>query len=230
MRIYRHYDRMNYKKTLAAYERRPIMKKGLDSLFKFVIYTCIIVGIGLVSWSGWQYFDGKKHEEKATTEAFELVEKAKANPIEKKDFVPNFGDAAGMLVIDKIEANLPIVEGTSEDDLKKGIGHYEGTSYPLDDDQIMLSGHRDTVFTRIGELDIGDILTVQMPYGEFEYEIVNTKIVDADDRSIIVPHDEEVLTVSTCYPFGYIGHAPDRYIIDAKPIYDKSEFDHIIEY
>lgn len=205
------------------------MQKVVNIFIKVIIYACIFVGIGLISWSGWQYFDGKQQEEKATKEAFELIEKAKTDPIEKKDFAPNFGDAAGMLVIDKIEANLPIVEGTSEDDLKKGIGHYEGTSYPLDDDQIVLSGHRDTVFTRIGELEIGDVLTVQMPYGEFDYEIVSTKIVDADDRTIIVPHDEEVLTVSTCYPFGYIGHAPDRYIIDAKPIYDQSEYAHMKE-
>lgn len=205
------------------------MKKGFDFLVKGFIYVCILVGVGLVGWSGWQYFDSKKQEEKATEEAYELIEEAKTNPIEKKDFAPDFGEAAGMLVIDKIEANLPIVEGTSEDDLKKGIGHYEGTSYPLEDDQIMLSGHRDTVFKRIGELEIGDILTVQMPYGEFEYEIVSTKIVDANDRTIIVPHDEEVLTVSTCYPFGYIGHAPDRYIIDAKPIYDQSAYAHMKE-
>src|SRR5699024_3788293 len=150
------------------------------------------------------------------------------NPILKKDFKPNFGDSAGMLVIDKIDANLPIVEGTSEDDLKKGVGHYEGTAYPLEDDQIVLSGHRDTVFRRMGELQIGDIMKVRMPYGDFDYEIVNTKVVPADDLSIIVPHDEETLTVTTCYPFRYIGNAPDRYIIDAKPVYNKKDYADIL--
>ncbi len=71
----------------------------------------------------------------------------------------------------------------------------------------------------MGELKLGDILTVQLPYGEFSYEIVETKIVDANDRSIIVPTSpDEVLTVTTCYPFSYIGNAPDRYIINAHPI------------
>src|SRR5699024_10312077 len=94
---------------------------------------------------------------------------------------------------------------------------------------IVLSGHRDTVFRRMGDLDLGDILTVRMPYGDFDYEIINTKIVPADDLSIIVPHDEEILTVTTCYPFRYIGDAPDRYIIDAKPIYKKKDFADILQ-
>src|SRR5699024_11343588 len=154
------------------------MQKGVNIFLKVIIYACIFVGIGLISWSGWQYFDGKQQEEKATKEAFELIEKAKTDPIEKKDFSPNFGDAAGMLVIDKIEANLPIVEGTSEDDLKKGVGHYEGTAYPLEDDQIVLSGHRDTVFRRMGELHIGDIMNVRMSYCVFYYVIVYMIVIN----------------------------------------------------
>lgn len=205
------------------------MKKIIDGFIKLIVFVLIIGGIGILGWGAWQLWETKNEEDKATKEAIELLEKASKNPIEKKDFKPNFGEAAGMLVIDKIEANLPIVEGTNEDDLKKGVGHYKGTAYPLEEDQIMLSGHRDTVFRRMGELEIGDILTVRMPYGDFDYEIVNTKIVSADDRTIIVPHDEETLTVSTCYPFRYIGNAPDRYIIDAKPIYDKTPYQKMID-
>ena len=135
-----------------------------------------------------------------------------------KDFSPDTGETVGILHIPKLEADLPIVEGTHEDELAKGVGHYQGTAYPLQNDQIVLSGHRDTVFRRMGELEIGDILTIQLPYGEFSYEITDTKIVDADDRTIIVPHEEEVLTLTTCYPFSFIGSAPDRYIITALPV------------
>src|SRR5699024_11703531 len=93
----------------------------------------------------------------------------------------------------------------------------------------VLSGHRDTVFKQLPEVGVGTISTIKMPYGDFDYESVNTKVVSADDLSIIVPHDEEVLTVTTCYPFQYIGSAPDRYIIDAKPVYDKNDFTDVIE-
>lgn len=164
----------------------------------------------------------KISEDEATDKAVKLIEHSKENPIKKEDFDPeiNIGDSIGILVIDRIDAYLPIVAGIDEDDLRKGVGHYDGTALPLDEDQIVLSGHRDTVFRRMGELEIGDIMTVKMPYGDFDYKITNTKVVSADDRTIIVPHEEEKLTVTTCYPFTYIGSAPDRYIIDAEPLHD----------
>ncbi|KEF37749.1 sortase family protein, LPXTG-site transpeptidase [Schinkia azotoformans MEV2011] len=71
----------------------------------------------------------------------------------------------------------------------------------------------------MGELKIGDIFVVKLPYGSFEYKIESTKIVEADDRTIIKstsPNEE--LVVTTCYPFTFVGTAPDRYILTAKPI------------
>ncbi|MBG9586502.1 class D sortase [Cytobacillus firmus] len=127
------------------------------------------------------------------------------------------GEAIGILKIPRLEAELPIIEGTDEDELDKGVGHYSTTVLPGQNDQILLSGHRDTVFRRLGELKIGDILQVNMPYGEYKYEITETEIVDADDTTVInstAPH--EILTVSTCYPFSYVGNAPYRYILSAK--------------
>ncbi len=203
------------------------MKRIVKSLFVLAfIGGFIFLGVG-----GWMYYEKEKLETQSTSQAKKVVDLYNENqddvvnidygdysPALKNNFNPNFNDVVGMLVIPQIDGNLPIIEGTNEDDLKKGVGHYSGTGFPLDNEQIMLSGHRDTVFRRLGELKLGDVLTVKMPYGSFDYEIVNTKIVGADDRTIIVPHDEETLTVSTCYPFRYIGNAPDRYIIDAKPV------------
>src|SRR5699024_10734862 len=79
-------------------------------------------------------------------------------------------------------------------------------------------GHRDTVFRRFGELEIGDRFIVEMPYGTYEYEMRESEIVGADDTSVIRPMGEEVLTVSTCYPFSYIGNAPDRFVLYAYPV------------
>jgi sortase A len=123
------------------------------------------------------------------------------------------------LKIPKIEAELAIVEGTDPNDLKKGVGHYKGSYFPAESGQIVLSGHRDTVFRRLGELEPGDIFEVQMPNGKFIYELTNTKIVDAEDRTIItLQNTKEELIVITCYPFRFVGNAPQRYIIYAKPI------------
>lgn len=124
----------------------------------------------------------------------------------------------GVLTIPKIERKLPIVEGTSPADLRKGVGHYKGTALPSEGEQIVLSGHRDTVFTNFAELSIGDVFIVELSTGSYTYEIGKTKIVDADDVSIINPQGEEVLVVTTCYPFSYIGDAPNRFIFYAYPV------------
>ena len=187
---------------------------------RFLFGIILVLGIFLVVKGANEWKKTREEESWARNEA---VERLKEPLIEKSSFTqPEFGEMVGMLKIPKIEADLPIVEGTHEDDLRKGVGHYGGTAYPQENEQIFLSGHRDTVFRRMGELQIGDRISMAMPYGEFDYEIISTKIVAADDLTVITPQKEEVLTISTCYPFSYVGHAPDRYIIYAKPVYEVS--------
>lgn len=189
----------------------------------------IIGGIIFLGVGGYQLYQTKMNEKQNLKEAKSLLnkndQKKNTNSLDSNfplDFNPSTGETVGILEIPKLESELPIVEGTDEDELAQGVGHYAGTAFPLQKDQIVLSGHRDTVFRRMGELELGDILTLQLPYGEFSYEIFETKIVDANDRSIIVPtRPNEVLTVTTCYPFSYIGSAPDRYIINARPVDQK---------
>lgn len=187
----------------------------------------VIVGLFFIINGGYQIIKTNKAQDENLAKAKSIINHNQTNQQtpddsifpddESKNFNPAQGETVGILSIPRLDSELPIIEGTHEDELAQGVGHYGGTSYPLQNDQIVLSGHRDTVFRRMGELELGDILTVQMPYGDVSYEITDLQIVDADDRSIIVPTGEEVLTVTTCYPFSYVGSAPDRYIITALP-------------
>ncbi|MBD1223185.1 class D sortase [Virgibacillus halodenitrificans] len=181
----------------------------------------VFCGIVFLSYGGYQWYKTTNAQKESLAEAENLLNQANATSEKQSpgtSFSPQHGETSGILHIPKLEADLPIVEGTDEDDLEKGVGHYSGTAYPQQDDQIVLSGHRDTVFRRMGELQLGDILTVKLPYGDFSYEIVETKVVPADDLSVIASTaPNEILTVTTCYPFSYIGNAPDRYIITAIP-------------
>ena len=128
---------------------------------------------------------------------------------------PEEGDKIGELYIPKLDATLPIYEGTSEEELEEGVGHFDGSVLPGENDNSVLAGHRDTVFRNLGEVGVGDSLIVRTSAGEFEYKINKVRIVDKDDRTVIVPKPRATLTVSTCYPFSYIGSAPKRYILVA---------------
>lgn len=192
---------------------------------KMLSLLLIVAGLVLLGVGGYQWFHTAQAQKNSLAEAQTLLDEGQKVQTNEgstetaEGFAPQTGDTAGILYIPRLDAELPIVEGTDEDDLAKGVGHYKGTAYPGQNDQIVLSGHRDTVFRSMGELELGDHLTVKLPYGDFTYEIVDTKIVDADDRTIISPTaPEEVLTLTTCYPFSFVGSAPDRYIITALPI------------
>ncbi|RZT22670.1 MULTISPECIES: class D sortase [Fictibacillus] len=128
---------------------------------------------------------------------------------------PKKGENIGKLIIPKLGASLPIVHGTDEKELEKGVGHFSKSVLPGEDDNSILSGHRDTVFRKLGEVGKGDLLVVETKAGKFTYKVKNVRIVDKDDRTVIVPKPRATLTVSTCYPFDYIGDSPERYILVA---------------
>jgi sortase A len=128
---------------------------------------------------------------------------------------PKIGEEIGELYIPKLKATLPIFHGTNEDELEKGVGHFAESVLPGENDNSVLSGHRDTVFRKLGEVGEGDLLIVRTSAGEFKYKVNKVRIVDEDDRTVIVPKPRATLTVSTCYPFEYIGSAPERYILVA---------------
>jgi sortase A len=128
---------------------------------------------------------------------------------------PEKGDTIGSLTIPALKQVLPIIHGADEDELKKGVGHFAQSVLPGEANNSVLSGHRDTVFRQLGKLQIGDQLITKTAAGTFTYVINLTRIVHKDDKSVIVPTDHAVLTVTTCYPFYYVGDAPDRYIITA---------------
>ncbi len=128
---------------------------------------------------------------------------------------PEPGEQFGELYIPKLATTLPIFEGTDEEELALGVGHYDGSVLPGEKDNCVLAGHRNTVFRRLGEVGEGDRLIVRTSMGEFEYVVNKVRIVDKEDRTVIVPKPKATLTLSTCYPFRYIGSAPQRYVLVA---------------
>ena len=128
------------------------------------------------------------------------------------------GDYIGKIDIPALSQSLPIYQGTNDAQLKMGVGHFEGSVLPGVTDNSVLAGHRDSVFSNLGKLKIGDLIFVDTAAGKFTYKIFHFRIVMADDRTVIVPTKTAVLTLSTCYPFRYFGNAPKRYIVSANLI------------
>lgn len=195
------------------------LKKAMVLSFSIVI---IFVGIWLLfnninSFAN-GFFAGEKIESKAVSKVQKnSLANAKSQQKEKPLYAerPKIGEEIGYLYIPKLKSELPIFHGTNEDELEKGVGHFKDSVLPGEKDNSVLSGHRDTVFRSLGKVGKGDVLQVTTSAGTFTYKIIKVRIVDKDDRTVIVPKPRAVLTVSTCYPFDYIGAAPERYILEA---------------
>ncbi|PAD77401.1 class D sortase [Paenibacillus campinasensis] len=198
-------------------------------------YVLLLAGAGVLLFAAIQYVQHQTSMKEALAEANAIIsapdqtqsgsgpneapEGTQFGPLmDRTEFRPELGEAIGVLYVPQLDVELPIVEGTDDEMLERGVGHYTSTALPSDNEQILLSGHRDTVFRDFDQLSVGDRFVVKLPYGVFEYEIQSTDIVDKDDTTVIRPMGTEVLVVSTCYPFRYLGNAPERFIFYAYPV------------
>jgi sortase A len=134
---------------------------------------------------------------------------APATPIE--------GGLIGRLEIPRLNLSVIVVEGDDDATLARAVGHVPGTAFPWDVGNAVFAGHRDTFFRPLKDLRDGDELRLTTVRGTFNYRAIRTQIVQPDNRSVLAPTPERSLTLVTCYPFVYIGHAPQRFIVYAQP-------------
>ena len=135
---------------------------------------------------------------------------------------PKVGSFIGSLSIKRLHLVIPIVEGSDTSKVENSVGHYIGSVLPGVSNNSVLAGHRDSSFKNLGKLRVGDLLTVKTKWGRFVYEVERFRIVMADNATVIVPTRDAELTLSTCFPFDYIGEAPMRFVVQTKLISDNA--------
>jgi sortase A len=126
------------------------------------------------------------------------------------------GSVIGRLEAPGLQLSTPVLEGSDDGTLARGAGHLEDTPFAGDIGNVGIAGHRDTVFRPLKHAKAGDELTLTTADGTYRYRIAKTLIVDPDDVYVLDPTREPTLTLVTCYPFEFIGHAPRRFIVQAQ--------------
>ena len=124
-----------------------------------------------------------------------------------------FDAPPGVLEISALKLTVPIFAGTSDLDLNRGVGWIEGTAMPGEDGNVGLAGHRDGYFRGLKNLKLGDTIEVQSAVRTMRYRVSSLEIVEPTDVSVLDPTDVPSITLVTCYPFYYVGSAPQRYIV-----------------
>ena len=120
-----------------------------------------------------------------------------------------------VLTIDKLDIAVPVYNGTDDFNLNRGVGRVKGTAWIDTDGNLGIAGHRDGFFRPLKDIQEGDTIDLQTARGTVTYEVSSITIVDPDDVSVLAPTQDRTITLVTCYPFYYVGHAPKRYIVKA---------------
>jgi sortase A len=157
-----------------------------------------------------------------------LYQEAAADALEKQISVPQQqkispsrvaakdGDVLGRIEIPRLGVNVAILEGTTSQTLRLGVGHIEGTALPGEPGNIGIAGHRDTYFRDLKDIRTNDEIQIQTATGLSRYEVDSVQIVAPGDTGVLAPSAESAITLVTCYPFHLIGAAPRRFIVHAR--------------
>jgi sortase A len=125
----------------------------------------------------------------------------------------------GRMEVQRLGVSVVVMEGTSNKILRRAVGHIAGTAMPGQAGNVGIAGHRDTFFRPLRKIQPDDIITLSTLRGSYRYRVVFTKVVSPDDVAVLNPDGKkEALTLVTCYPFYYVGSAPERFIVRAERV------------
>jgi sortase A len=128
------------------------------------------------------------------------------------------GGSMGEIQIPRLGLTAVVIEGDSGAILQRAVGHLAGTARPGESGNVVLAGHRDTFFRPLKWVRVGDLIMLSTRNGDFEYRVESTAVVPPTDVQVLEPTGGRTLTLITCFPFSYLGSAPDRFIVRAREI------------
>lgn len=121
----------------------------------------------------------------------------------------------GRIDVPRLKLSALAREGADVGTLRGAVGHIPGTAFPGDPGNAGFAAHRDTFFRPLKSVRNGDEVILTTTRGVFRYLVTGTRIVDPEDVSVLDPTPAATLTLVTCYPFEYVGSAPQRFIVQA---------------
>jgi len=186
-------------------------------------YCFWAIGIAFLSYVGYFLIDGQLEQRRANKDLDRILSTHKIELIPhqtpSRPMLPH-GDLVGRLEIPRLNLSLITFEGTDEPVLKKGVGHLSGSSLPGDPGNVVLAAHRDTYFRKLKDIREGDEIIVTTPESAKRYIVHEMKVIDPSETQVLNATSSPTLTLITCYPFYFVGHAPKRFVVLAHPAPD----------
>ena len=203
--------------------------------------SCFVVGAVLLAW----YLAARTYSHFASTAAIDRFEEARSNQIAvsrhrsmaasspspdpvdttlwaqgrveeyQQSLLAEMDTPLALLRISRLGIEAPVFAGTSDLVLNRGVGQIEGTALPGEVGNIGIAGHRDGFFRPLKDIVVGDELVLETPSDSITFVVEELHIVAPSDVWVLAPTDSPAITLVTCYPFYFIGSAPQRFIVRA---------------
>ena len=200
----------------------PPRRRGwrwIERLLLVVALACLgYYGYVSAETALYQAFEERELERILSTETTEIVLAEPARRAPRSAPAPR--STIGRIEIPRLGVSAVVKAGSDARTLRLAVGHIPGTALPGDDGNVGLAAHRDTFFRRLRDIEPDDEIVLTTPDGTFTYRVAGTKVVDPEDVWVLQPTEQPALTLVTCYPFTYVGSAPQRFIVRA-PLADR---------
>ena len=197
-------------------------------------YLFFAFGLIALAWVGFAYFDAELYQA-GQSRLFEKLAQVSSKTLSELPLQPLAGAASeadrsrtitpataaragyplGRIEIGAIGMQAMVFEGTDARTLRRAVGHIRGTALPGEPGNVAIAGHRDTFFRLLQRIQRNDEITLATLNGLYRYRVDTTRVVGPDDIEVLQDDGGSALTLVTCYPFGYIGPAPQRFIVHA---------------
>lgn len=133
---------------------------------------------------------------------------------------PSATTTVGRIEIPAVGLATRVLEGSNARTLQLAVGHIPGTALPGSSGNVGLAGHRNTFFRPLRRIKLGDEIRFTTAAGAFKYRVISLRVVLPNAIEVLNATQLPTLTLVTCYPFDFVGSAPQRLIVHAEMIPD----------
>jgi sortase A len=179
-------------------------------------YLFLAVGIAALTYAGYSLVDAHAFQARAQNR-FEKSRAQNVSQSEEPELVRE-GGVLGEMEVPRLGLKIVVVQGDSNRILRRAVGHIPETALPGQSGNVALAGHRDSFFRPLRNIRSGDAITFKTRNAEFQYQVESTAVVQPGDVSVLQASSGRILTLITCFPFYYVGAAPNRFVVRARQV------------
>lgn len=195
------------------------VKEPLSRLLRWTRWILTACAVSMLGYCGFVLADSWAFQSAERREFDRSLENSSVSPASLQTAPPaTAGGLIGRMEIERLGVSVMVLEGTKASTLRRAVGHIRGTALPGQPGNSGIAGHRDTFFRPLRKIRENDIITLTTLFGQYRYRVLSARVVDPAEVSVLEATGNEILTLVTCYPFYFVGSAPDRFVVRAERV------------